>query len=133
MSPTLSEKSMDKSTLSVLLVDDDPYTCELFKLIFEFNQLPLHIATNSEEAIDYLQTNSPDVVVLDLFLPGTDGYHTLDSIRQLTPNGDVKVVAFTAYYTQETPEDVHKRGFDGYIAKPFEPTELVNTLLTFIT
>ena len=64
---------MVKEMLSVLLVDDDPYSQEVFELVMTHHNLPYTVVDDAETALDYLQTNTPDVVVMDIFLPGLDG------------------------------------------------------------
>ena len=116
---------MAEPSPSVLLVDDDPYTCDLFKLILEHHGLPYHIFQTPADALEYLKTQRPDIIVVDLFLPGIDGYRTHDAIRRLPDMADCKIVATTSYYTADTQQEVLRRGFDGYIPKPFEAGELV--------
>jgi len=116
---------MAQQSPSVLLVDDDPYTCDLFKLILEHHGLPFSIFQTSADALEYLKTQRPDIIVVDLFLPGIDGYRTLDAIRRLPQLAHSKIVATTSYYTADTQQEVLRRGFDGYIPKPFEASQLV--------
>lgn len=106
--------------LSVLLVDDDPHSQAVFELLMQHFNLPFNIVGDAETALLYLQVNHPDVVLMDIFLPGIDGYQALDRIRRaaLAPNS--RIIATTAYYTQDTQQEVIARGFDGYIAKPFD-------------
>jgi CheY-like chemotaxis protein len=94
-------------------------------LVMDHHSLPLKIIHNAEEAIEYLQSNNPDVVVIDLFLPGLDGYRAFEKIRKNDLAREAKIVATTAYYTNDTQQEVLSRGFDGYISKPFVATDLV--------
>lgn len=113
------------SDMSVLLVDDDPHACEVMQLVLRHHNVPLTIVGDAETALDYLQSNSPDIVIMDIFLPGIDGYQALKRIRQssLLPSG--RFVATTAYYTNDTEQEAITRGFDGYIPKPFDSSNLV--------
>lgn len=119
---------MPEQSPSVLLVDDDPYTCDLFRLILEHHGLPFNIFQTPTDALEYLKTQRPDIIVVDLFLPGIDGYRTHDAIRRLPDMADCKIVATTSYYTADTHQEVLRRGFDGYIPKPFTASELVSYL-----
>ena len=122
---------MVKENLSVLLVDDDPYSQEVFELVMTHHNLPYTVVDDAETALDYLQTNIPDVVVMDIFLPGLDGYQALDRIRRTAGISGCRVIATTAYYTRDTQQEVMNRGFDGYVAKPFDK-DLVNYLQTIL-
>lgn len=124
---------MNESALSVLLIDDDPDACAIFKLVMDHHQMPLQVANNAHAALDYLQTNHPDVVVIDIFLPDTDGYQTLNQIRKKVPVSACRFVATTAYYTNDTPQEVLSGGFDGYIPKPFDATKLVPYLQSIVS
>jgi CheY-like chemotaxis protein len=113
---------------SVLLVDDDAHTCNIFRMVMDHFQIKLNIANNAEEAFHLLETFVPDVIVLDIFLPGTDGYQMFNRIRRnaLAPNA--AIVATTAYYTENTQSDVIARGFQGYLPKPLDSASLVPNL-----
>lgn len=117
-------------TLSVLLVDDDPHVGNVFELVMNHYHLPLTVMQDAESALSYLQTNSPDVVVMDLFLPGLDGYQALKQIRKNSLAPNAKFIATTAYYTAETEQDAANRGFDGYLPKPVNSNTLVPYILS---
>jgi two-component system, cell cycle response regulator DivK len=113
---------------SVLLVDDDPDTHNLFQMVMDHYHHELVIVKDAEAAISYLKANTPDIIVMDIFLPGIDGYQALHQIRKnaLAPN--CSVVATTAYYTSDTRDEVLSRGFSGYLPKPLNTATLVTYL-----
>ncbi len=119
---------MSDPGISVLLVDDDPDACAIFQLVMNHHQLPLKIVGDAKTALDYLESNDPDIVVIDIMLPGMDGYQMLHQIRKTRTIPDCRFVATTAYYTSDTSQEVLNRGFDGYIPKPFDSTNLVSYL-----
>lgn len=122
---------MDTSDMSVLLVDDDPDAQNVFELVMSHYQVPHTILGDAETALDYLRSNSPDVVLMDIFLPGLDGYQALDRIRRAALAPHSRIVATTAYYTHDTRQEVLQRGFDGYVSKPFDDG-LVNYLRSVV-
>jgi len=111
--------------ISILLVDDDPDTRNVFQLVMEHYKLQLTVLEDAESALDYLKLHNPDVIVMDIFLPNLDGYQALQQIRKhaLVPN--CRIVATTAYYTAETQKEVLAWGFSGYLPKPLNPSKLV--------
>ncbi len=113
---------MEKPSIpvSVLLVDDDPYSQGVFELVMQHYDLPFTVVDDAETAIEYLQTNMPDIVLMDIFLPGLDGYQALDRIHQMFESRKCRIIATTAYYTHDTEQEILRRGFDGYVAKPFD-------------
>ena len=111
--------------VSVLLVDDDPHVGSIFELVMNHHQLPLAVVNDAEQAIDYLQNHVPSIIVVDLFLPGLDGYQLLREIRKIGLESHCRLVATTAYYTNDTQQEVLNRGFDGFLPKPFAAENLV--------
>lgn len=120
---------MSTSPLSVLLVDDDPDVQTVFELVMNHYQLPYAVVGDAESALDYLRSYTPDIVLMDIFLPGLDGFQALSRIRQSSLAQGSRIIATTAYYTYETEQEVLERGFDGYLPKPFDEA-LVNYLQT---
>ena len=118
---------MSNHPMSVLLVDDDPDARSVFEIVMQHHNIPFSVFGDAESAIDFLKTNSPDVVIMDIFLPGLDGYQALDRIRRSPFAAHSRIVATTAYYTNDTQQEVIQRGFDGYLPKPF--TESMITYL----
>ena len=123
---------MDKPEMSVVLIDDDPHSRSVFQMVMDHHKLPLFMFDNAEDAIRHLHDHVPDIAVIDLFLPGLDGYQTLYRIQRdgIAPN--CSFVATTAYYTNDTETETLSRGFDGYIAKPFNVENLVMYLAHII-
>ena len=111
----------------ILLVDDDQDTQRIVRLTMNHHKIGLTTAIDASEALTAMQQTDFDVVVIDLVLPhGTDGYGLLSLIRK---NGyQMRCVAASAYYTSDTAADIRRRGFDGFIAKPFDAAALVTTL-----
>jgi DNA-binding response OmpR family regulator len=110
--------------VNVLLIDDDPHTGAIFELLMEHFHMQACVVHNTASALEYLSENSPDIIVIDLFLPGTDGFQTLLEVRKRMV-ADCRILATTAYYTKDTEREVVRYGFDGYIPKPFVPDSFV--------
>lgn len=113
------------SQLSVLLVDDDPSTRHLFETVLGYHDIRVETVTTEQDAMKYLSTHQPDVIVLDIVLPGKDGYKVLKSLR---PETQCPIVATTAYYTSDSIPNFQERGFDGYLLKPIKPESLISYL-----
>jgi CheY-like chemotaxis protein len=113
-------------TLTMMLVDDDPDAQRIFKLVIQHHQHQAILAGDAYSAIELLQTEQPEVIVIDLLLPGLDGYQTLDRLRQLAPNA--VFVATSAYHAVGTYESVLLRGFKGFLPKPLDASIMVGSL-----
>ncbi len=119
---------MTNAPLSVLLIDDDRDARNVFQMIIEHYHLHIAVVENAEDAYKYLSNSTPDVIVIDIFLPGIDGYQALHYIRKHELAPASAVVATTAYYTSDTQREVLAWGFNGYLPKPFNPETLVSYL-----
>jgi len=116
------------SSKLVLLVDDDASTRQLFETILNYHDVSLVVAQSEPEVVDILSHTKPDIIVLDIVLPGNkDGYKILKRIREL-PQVHCPVVATTAYYTLDSTPTFEQRGFNGYLLKPIQPENLVTYL-----
>jgi CheY-like chemotaxis protein len=120
--------AVDTKTMSVLLIDDDMITCNLFQLVFEQTDFKLEIMNSGMAGLDYLQHQQPDVIVIDIFLPDVDGYRTLETIKQRNLAPAASYIATTAYYTNDTRSEVIAHGFDNYMTKPIDVSGLVSFL-----
>jgi CheY-like chemotaxis protein len=116
---------MANMPLSILLVDDDQESCDVFRTIVEHYHLQLTAAEDAEAAFRHLADHAPDVIVMDIFLPGIDGYQAYNHIRKHALAPQSVVIATTAYYTTDTRCEVLSWGFSGYLPKPFDPATLV--------
>ena len=106
----------------ILVVDDEPQIVKLAQDYLERNGFRVVSAGDGTVAIDIARQQRPDLVVLDLSLPGTDG---LDVCRELRRDSDVPIVMLTAR-AEETDRLIGlELGADDYITKPFSPRELV--------
>jgi DNA-binding response OmpR family regulator len=106
----------------VLIVDDDPNICELLRLYFEKDGFSVSSCLDGESAYQAFIDFSPNIVILDLMLPGRDGYDILRDIRKTSV---VPVIMLTA--RGDTLDKVVglELGADDYVQKPFEPKELL--------
>ncbi len=106
---------------SVLVVDDDIKTVELVKLYLNRDGYKVFVAHDGGEALRLARESHPDLIVLDLMLPGTDG---LQVCRTLRHESDVPIIMLTAKTTEQDRLTGLDAGADDYITKPFSPREL---------
>ena len=105
----------------VLIVDDDVKTVELVKLYLDRDGYRLLTAYDGAEALRLAREGHPDLIVLDLMLPGIDG---LEVCRTLRAESDVPIIMLTARTTDEDKLTGLGLGADDYVTKPFSPREL---------
>jgi len=111
---------MNAPEISVLLVDNDPYMCEIFELILNYHEIPICIVPEAKGALEYLQSNKASFIIIELYLPEIDGYQLLKKIRAGGFAPDSKVIATSANYSDNTAQEARSGGFDGFIPKPFD-------------
>ncbi|HLE13316.1 MAG TPA: response regulator transcription factor [Anaerolineales bacterium] len=112
-----------------LIVDDDPDTVDLIKIIIRNAGMDVVGAFSGSEALQKCAELKPSVILLDLMMPGMDGWDTFYGIRRIT---DAPVIGVTADNKKESLVKGLNMGFDDYVTKPFFPPELVarvNTVL----
>lgn len=105
----------------ILIVDDDTNICELLRLYIEKEGFEASIANDGETALKMFDTVNPDLILLDIMLPGLDGYELLEYLR---PTG-TPVIFITAKGSLGDRVKGLRLGADDYIVKPFEIAELV--------
>ncbi len=105
----------------VLVVDDDVKTVELVKLYLNRDGYRVLTAYNGNDALQMARESHPDLIVLDLMLPGMNG---LDVCRTLRKESEVPIIMLTAMTTDEDRLAGLNIGADDYVTKPFSPREL---------
>src|SRR5262245_5855206 len=106
----------------ILIVDDDPHIRELARVFLHQAGYVVTEARDGAEALDMLETQKIDLVVLDVMMPNLDGW---DVVRTIRTTSDMPLLMLTA--KGETAQKMHgfQLGVDDYLVKPFEPLELV--------
>lgn len=108
----------------ILVVDDEPGITELLSDILEYHGHPVVIANDAEEALDILQLQRPDLVLVDLMMPSVDGLSLALALRHSPRGRGVPLIAMSASDSALALAD-RIGDFDAYISKPFENDELV--------
>ena len=111
-----------KDKLTILVVDDDPNIAQLVKLYLEKEGYEVSVETRGDDAVAAFQKNPPSLMLLDIMLPGMDGWQVCRAIRQTS---SIPIIMLSA--KDETFDKVLglELGADDYITKPFEGKELV--------
>ena len=116
---------MVSEPVRVLVCDDDEPTRELLVAVLESEGFKVSSVPDGPSCLAALAGEQPDVLVLDVMMPGMDGYQVMEILRRDFPESDVHVVMLTAKTTDEDVWSGWRSGVDYYMAKPFDPNELV--------
>jgi len=112
----------------VLVVDDHPDSSESLALFLRLRGHEVRTASDGSSALEEFARYRPEVVFLDLGLPGMSGYEVARQLRAMPQAHDVRLVALTGYGTEADRERTRVAGFDVHLAKPVDP-QAVETLL----
>ena len=108
----------------VLLVDDEDQLRKVMKDLLQRDGYEVTEAADGVEALDQVDRHAPDIVVLDLNLPGLDGYGVLNHLRSRPATADIPVVVLTAHGDEESEVRVFEMGADDFLSKPFRARAL---------
>ena len=114
---------------TVLLVEDTPDWADVLTRTLSAQGARVRLATTSQDALDLLAIERPDVIVADIGLSGEDGYAFMRRFREIeNANGHVPAVAVTAYAGKQYRDRAMSVGYDAYQAKPVSPHDVVNLI-----
>ncbi len=115
----------------VLVIEDEPDGMEMLQGILEYHGIQSVGAPTAEEALHILEEYTPHVIVMDLALPGMDGWTLLRQLQEAGLDG-VRFVAVTAYHSANVAAEAIEAGFDAYFSKPIDPPTFVDELLSIL-
>jgi CheY-like chemotaxis protein len=108
----------------VLVVDDSIDNLTVISLYLQQNGYRVATASNGEEAIKVAVLTKPEIIVMDLAMPGMDGLESVRQIRQDETLKEIPVIALTAFSTEGFRRAAHDTGFNGYLTKPVDFSRL---------
>ncbi|RLD18899.1 MAG: response regulator [Caldiserica bacterium] len=112
----------------VLVIDDDPQIMIFIKFILEKNNFEVFSADSGMKGLEILQNEDIDIVLLDVMMPGMDGYEVCRKIRENPKTKDKPVLMLTALGMGEDFEKALEVGANWYIVKPFKPQQLIERI-----
>ncbi len=113
---------------TVLVVEDNTISQQISQVLLEDVGLSVVIAENGQKALDCLQENDVDLVLMDIQMPVMNGLEATAIIRQDPAFRDLPVIAMTAHATHQKRTEIAAAGMNGHITKPVQTTELMRTL-----
>ncbi len=112
----------------VLVVDDDPLVRSLLRAVLEDANFELDEAADGLEALRVVEERVPDVVILDVMMPGMNGYEVCRALREDHRLKHVRIVMLTARSSGLDREEGMAAGADAFFTKPFSPLDLIDTV-----
>ncbi len=113
---------------NLLVIEDEPDSAEVVARILKFHKIRYSLAGSAEEALAKLTAVRPSALIVDLALPGMNGWDLLDEVRRRTDTSNIPAIAVTAFYSASLAADAVKAGFTACFPKPVEATSFVKEL-----
>jgi excisionase family DNA binding protein len=107
----------------VLVVDDDARLREFMRVNLEMEGYSVREAASAEEALEAIEGSTPELVLLDVVMPGIDGWQMLQRMQER--HGSIPVIMFSGKVDETAASDAEQRGARGFIGKPFDPQQLI--------
>jgi two-component system cell cycle response regulator DivK len=117
----------------ILVVEDNDRNLKLVRDVLVFAGFEVLEAQTGEQGVAIAETTLPDLVLMDLQLPGIDGAEALRRLRDNPATAELPVVAVTAFAMKEDGERTRQAGFDGYITKPLSVRSLPDQVRNYLT
>lgn len=117
----------------VLVVEDNIMNMVLVRDTLVLNKFTVIEAATGKEAVEKACSQIPDIILMDVNLPGMDGITAMRHIKANPPTSKIPVVALTASVMKEDRDRTMRAGFDGFIAKPIDLHELVRVVKEFLS
>ncbi|MBC7778966.1 MAG: PAS domain S-box protein [Proteobacteria bacterium] len=117
-----------KAAKRVLIVDDNVEAAETLAILLDLEGHEAHAAHDGLKALEVAAKVEPDVVLLDLGLPGLDGYQVCHALRKRTPATQPMIVAVTGWGQDSDRRRTQEAGFDGHLVKPVDPATILELL-----
>lgn len=121
------------SSPRILIADDEPALLRLLEFVLGRRGYIIQGVTNGNAAVEVLKNESPDLAILDVMMPGLDGYEVLTFIRETAHLEGLPVVMLTARAQLDDIQLGLSLGADAYLAKPFDPEELLSVVESLIS
>jgi DNA-binding response OmpR family regulator len=110
---------------TVLIIEDEKLIIVSTQMVLEAAGFRVESATNGEDGIAKARSQSPDLILLDIMMPGIDGWETLTRLKRDQATNGIPVVIFTAREHARGHQKSSEMGAADYFRKPFEPDELI--------
>ena len=108
----------------ILIVEDNPLNMRVIEMTLKAENYVLLEASDGEEALEMVMRERPDLILMDIRLPGMSGLEVTRKLRETPAFSHTPIIGLTAYAMKGDREKVVESGCDAYLSKPFHPCEL---------
>ena len=118
-------KTLQNQT-KILLVDDEPNILVAIEFLLTKEGYQIEKAFDGQQAIEKVESFHPNIIILDVMMPGLDGFEVARRVRHMDGNDDIKIIFLTAKGTTQDKMKGYSTGGEYYLIKPFDNDELVD-------
>ena len=111
----------------ILIVDDDDKLREFVRVNLEMEGYSVREASSAEDGLKALEEEPPDLILLDVMMPQVDGWEMLQRVQERHGVGSIPVIMFSGKVDEESLKRATSRGAQGFIGKPFNPQQLIDS------
>ena len=115
-------------SLRILVIDDNPDAATTTGMLLKWKGYEAHTRNSGKAGLEAAEQLQPDVILLDIGMPGLDGYETCRLIREQPWGQGITVIALTGYGQEEDRQRTRDAGFDDHLAKPVDLEALITVL-----
>jgi len=123
-----TETSSNTMSRTVLVVDDDEINLQVMSEILRLSGYELYQAYSAEDGIRIARQKHPDIILMDLAMPGMDGVEASHILKHTDETAAIPIIACTAHVTQETRDRALNAGCDAFLTRPIEPQKLLKNI-----
>ena len=116
----------------ILLVDDNPANLKLARVLLTTEGYEVRVASDAEEALKVLDDFDPQIILMDVQLPGMDGLELTRRLKADPRRQDIVIIALTAYAMKGDEEKVRAAGADCYLSKPVDTRTLPASIASYL-
>jgi|YelNatPaOPRAMG01_1025707.scaffolds.fasta_scaffold437640_1 CheY-like chemotaxis protein len=124
------ENTRDWSNKTILVVEDDKFNSLIIQNFLSKTKAKVVTAINGEQAIEQARANNPDFILMDLKMPGMNGFEATRKIKEFLPN--TVVIAQTAFVTDADREEAFNAGCSEFITKPLSSDKIYSAIEKFM-
>jgi CheY-like chemotaxis protein len=123
---------MSSTKAKVLCVDDDHGQRLLLSFLLERQGLDVRTANSGEEGVAVAQEWIPDLILMDLMMPGMNGFQAAELLRADPRTANIPILALTAFGEEKMQAEAESAGINGFVLKTILPADLLNTLREYL-
>ena len=112
----------------IMVVDDEPDAVEVLSIRLSDNGYDVIKAYNGNEALRLARSERPDLILMDILMPGLDGAKVAEMLKDMPETKNIPVIFVTCLFTKKEEKSEPVRGGTFFIAKPYDPSQLLNVI-----